>query len=112
MIATEVYRPTIYLPCEWTRRESVTELFLPTGTMASLRSNKSSVHTEEQPPQPEEQPALSLQQTPKGRKPSCLISVRAYPRIVAYCIALSLSALLTGYDVVIVGSITALPQFQ
>lgn len=39
-------------------------------------------------------------------------SIKTYPKLSGYCFALSLTALLAGYDVVIVGSITALPAFQ
>lgn len=53
-----------------------------------------------------------LEDYPKQRTRGVLISLRAYPKIAAYCFALSLSTLLTGFDVIILVSITALPPFQ
>ncbi|KAK6067809.1 Alpha-glucosides permease MPH3-like protein 3 [Seiridium cupressi] len=62
--------------------------------------------------QPIERPVHPLENWPKVRSRPILLSLRAYPKVAAYCFAVSLSALLAGYDVVIVGSIIALPQFQ
>lgn len=39
-------------------------------------------------------------------------SIKLYPKIILYCIGLSSSFLLSGYDTVIVGTITAVPRFQ
>ncbi|KGO77437.1 Major facilitator superfamily domain, general substrate transporter [Penicillium italicum] len=39
-------------------------------------------------------------------------SVKKFPRIVGYCFALSSAILLYGYDLVIVGTVAAMPQFQ
>lgn len=39
-------------------------------------------------------------------------SVKKFPRIVGYCLALSSAILLYGYDLVIVGTVAAMPQFQ
>lgn len=39
-------------------------------------------------------------------------SISLYPKIVFYCIGLSSSFLLSGYDTVIVGTVTAIPRFQ
>lgn len=41
-----------------------------------------------------------------------LQSIRLYPKVVGYCFALTSAILLWGYDLVIVGTITALPAFQ
>ena len=50
-----------------------------------------------------------------SRKPSHIPlwqSIRKFPRIVGYCLALSSAILLYGYDLVIVGTVAAMPQFQ
>ncbi|KAH6647846.1 putative sugar transporter [Truncatella angustata] len=73
--------------------------------MSSVQSQKSSFQTMFRPVHP-------LEEIPRARRRSIMISLRAHPKVAAYCFALSLSALLTGYDVVIVGSITGLPLFQ
>lgn len=39
-------------------------------------------------------------------------SIRRFPRIVGYCFALSSAILMYGYDLVIVGAVAAMPQFQ
>lgn len=39
-------------------------------------------------------------------------SIVLYPKIILYCIGLSSSFLLTGYDTVITGTVTAVPPFQ
>ncbi|RYP87363.1 hypothetical protein DL769_000567 [Monosporascus sp. CRB-8-3] len=39
-------------------------------------------------------------------------AIRRYPRVAGYCLALTTAILLWGYDLVIVGSVTALPAFQ
>ncbi|KXG48549.1 Major facilitator superfamily domain, general substrate transporter [Penicillium griseofulvum] len=39
-------------------------------------------------------------------------SVKKFPRIVGYCLALSSAILLYGYDLVIVATVAAMPQFQ
>jgi hypothetical protein len=39
-------------------------------------------------------------------------SIKKFPRIVGYCVALSSAILLYGYDLVIVGTVAAMPQFQ
>lgn len=39
-------------------------------------------------------------------------SIKKWPRIVGYCLALSSAILLYGYDLVIVGTVAAMPQFQ
>lgn len=39
-------------------------------------------------------------------------SISLYPKIIFYCIGLSSSFLLSGYDTVIVGTVTAIPRFQ
>lgn len=39
-------------------------------------------------------------------------SIVLYPKIIMYCIGLSFSFLLTGYDTVITGTVTAVPPFQ
>ncbi|KAJ5583188.1 hypothetical protein N7535_001808 [Penicillium sp. DV-2018c] len=39
-------------------------------------------------------------------------SIKRFPRIVGYCVALSSAILLYGYDLVIVGTVAAMPQFQ
>ena len=39
-------------------------------------------------------------------------SIVLYPKIILYCIGLSFSFLLTGYDTVITGTVTAVPPFQ
>jgi hypothetical protein len=39
-------------------------------------------------------------------------SIKTFPRIVGYCLALSSAILLYGYDLVIVGTVAAMPQFQ
>ena len=39
-------------------------------------------------------------------------SISLYPKLILYCIGLSSSFLLSGYDTVIVGTITAVPRFQ
>jgi hypothetical protein len=39
-------------------------------------------------------------------------SIKRFPRIVGYCLALSSAILLYGYDLVIVGTVAAMPQFQ
>lgn len=39
-------------------------------------------------------------------------SIKKFPRIVGYCLALSSAILLYGYDLVIVGTVAAMPQFQ
>jgi hypothetical protein len=70
-----------------------------------LHSDKTSFQTTERLRHP-----LDNWSRPKSRP--ILIALKAYPRVAAYCFALSLSALLTGYDVIVVGSITALPHFQ
>ena len=41
-----------------------------------------------------------------------LTEIRAYPKIWVYCCGLMSAALLTGFDTVIVGTVTALPPFQ
>lgn len=41
-----------------------------------------------------------------------LHSLRKSPRIVLYCVALSSAILLYGYDLVIVGTVSAMPAFQ
>lgn len=39
-------------------------------------------------------------------------SVKKWPRGIAYCLALSSAILLYGYDLVIVGTVSAMPAFQ
>lgn len=39
-------------------------------------------------------------------------ATKLYPRIIGYCLGLSSAILLYGYDLVIVGTVSALPQFQ
>lgn len=39
-------------------------------------------------------------------------SVKKWPRVVIYCLALSSAILLYGYDLVIVGTVSAMPAFQ
>jgi MFS transporter, SP family, general alpha glucoside:H+ symporter len=39
-------------------------------------------------------------------------AIKQYPRVVAYCLALTTAILLWGYDFVIVGSITGVSNFQ
>ncbi|KAJ5118299.1 Major facilitator superfamily domain general substrate transporter [Penicillium atrosanguineum] len=39
-------------------------------------------------------------------------SVKKWPRVIAYCLILSSAILLYGYDLVIVGSVSAMPSFQ
>ncbi|RYO79951.1 hypothetical protein DL766_009082 [Monosporascus sp. MC13-8B] len=39
-------------------------------------------------------------------------AIRRYPRVAGYCLALTTAILLWGYDLVVVGSITAVPAFQ
>ena len=39
-------------------------------------------------------------------------SFKKSPNIVGYCLALSSAILLYGYDLVIVGTVAAMPQFQ
>jgi hypothetical protein len=39
-------------------------------------------------------------------------SLKKWRRIVGYCLALSSAILLYGYDLVIVGTVAAMPQFQ
>lgn len=39
-------------------------------------------------------------------------AVRRYPKVAAYCLALTTSILLWGYDLVVVGSVTGVPAFQ
>ena len=41
-----------------------------------------------------------------------LQAVRRYPKIAAYCLALTTSILLWGYDLVVVSSVTGVPAFQ
>jgi len=43
---------------------------------------------------------------------SLLHEIRRYPKIVAYAFGLALNFLLTGYDTVILGTITAVPYFK
>ncbi|KAJ5218187.1 uncharacterized protein N7498_000286 [Penicillium cinerascens] len=38
--------------------------------------------------------------------------IRRYPKLVAYCIGIAFAYLLTGYDTVILGTITAVPYFR
>lgn len=45
-------------------------------------------------------------------KISLFQATKLYPRIVGYCLGLSSAILLYGYDLVIVGTVAALPQFQ
>lgn len=51
-----------------------------------------------------------------GRLPKAHVtlwrSVREWPRVVGYCVALSSAILLYGYDLVIVGTVSAMPVFQ
>lgn len=50
-----------------------------------------------------------------GRKtshPPLWQSIKKFHRIVGYCLALSSAILLYGYDLVIVGTVAAMPQFQ
>lgn len=39
-------------------------------------------------------------------------SVKKWPRVIIYCLILSSAILLYGYDLVIVGSVSAMPSFQ
>lgn len=39
-------------------------------------------------------------------------SVRRFHKVFGYCLALSISVLLYGYDFVIVGTVSAMPAFQ
>lgn len=39
-------------------------------------------------------------------------SIKKFPTVVGYCLALSSAILLYGYDLVIVGTVAAMPQFQ
>ena len=39
-------------------------------------------------------------------------SIKKFPRIVGYCLALSSAILLYGFDLVIVATVAAMPQFQ
>lgn len=39
-------------------------------------------------------------------------SIKRSSKIVAYCLALSSAILMYGYDLVIVGTVAAMPQFQ
>ncbi|KAJ5936196.1 hypothetical protein N7454_005494 [Penicillium verhagenii] len=49
----------------------------------------------------------------QDQEPTSLLSeIRKYPKISAYAIGLALAFLLTGYDTVILGTITAVPYFK
>lgn len=39
-------------------------------------------------------------------------SVKTYPKIVACCVGLTAAILLYGYDLSIVGTVSAMPEFQ
>ena len=39
-------------------------------------------------------------------------SIKKWPRVVIYCLALNTAILLYGYDLVIVGTVSAMPAFQ
>lgn len=45
-------------------------------------------------------------------KASLLASVKQSPKISAYCLALTSGILLYGYDLVIVGNVSSMPEFQ
>ncbi|KAH8422372.1 uncharacterized protein LDX57_000128 [Aspergillus melleus] len=47
-----------------------------------------------------------------AQKQSLLSSVKQSPRIAAYCLALTSGILLYGYDLVIVGNVSSMPEFQ
>ena len=38
--------------------------------------------------------------------------IRKYPKVAAFCVGLNCAALIVGYDLVIVGQISALPSFR
>lgn len=43
---------------------------------------------------------------------SLLAAIEHYPRILGYCVALAPGILLYKYDIVIVGNVSAMPEFQ
>ena len=50
---------------------------------------------------------------PQGTAPpSPLAAVKQSPKILGYCLALASGILLFGYDLVIVGNVSAMPEFQ
>ncbi|KAJ5140757.1 hypothetical protein N7448_004165 [Penicillium atrosanguineum] len=54
----------------------------------------------------------SIQSQPTTNNALLSQEIRRYPKIVAYSVGLALAFLLTGYDTVILGTITAVPYFK
>lgn len=56
---------------------------------------------------------IDMGSTEKRNSPRSLWqAIKRSARIVAYCLALSSAILMYGYDLVIVGTVVAMPQFQ
>ncbi|KAJ5664652.1 hypothetical protein N7462_011465 [Penicillium macrosclerotiorum] len=62
----------------------------------------------------ERQPDISVpdHSRPASSHPPLIHELRRYPKIVVYAFGLALAFLLTGYDTVILGTITAVPYFK
>ena len=59
-----------------------------------------------------EQVVISTPTSSETNKLSLWQAVKQYPRVVLYSLSLTSAILLYGYDLVIVGTVSALPQFQ
>ncbi|KAJ5198643.1 uncharacterized protein N7498_007760 [Penicillium cinerascens] len=60
----------------------------------------------------EDVPRAPPNNDPQTKHVPLLQSVKKWPRVILYCLALSSAILLYGYDLVIVGTVSAMPAFQ
>lgn len=73
--------------------------------MSHTSQNKSAV-------EPLEHAIQQVDESNTSQELTLLKSIRTFPKIVGYCIGLSSAILLYGYDLVIVGTVSAMPTFQ
>ena len=60
----------------------------------------------------EDATSVADSQNPSPRKVTLWQSVMTYPKVVACCVGLTAAILLYGYDLAIVGTVSAMPEFQ
>ncbi|PYH95658.1 MFS general substrate transporter [Aspergillus ellipticus CBS 707.79] len=70
------------------------------------------VSTERKGPVEEGTEQPSSPPSPTHSPPSVTVAVKQSPRVLCYCVALASGILLFGYDLVIVGNVSSLPEFQ
>ena len=55
---------------------------------------------------------VTTDQNGSSEKVTLWQSVKIYPKVVGYCVGVTAAILLYGYDLAIVGTVSAMPEFQ